>query len=614
MIHYCLFCGRSTSALKCPACLKKIVMPRSQKVKGLVALRAFHSDIYSYTKPLTCLALLQSQDDIPQNMWAYEVFARPCPSEAQHGYIDSRKLHTISEVKALLAQVLEDDPNGELLICYPIEARYNSIWTPGSLVIGPNHDGATQGKNTCTIPLAGVNPFDSNILQSAGIKKGNWPYVEVVHTQSMSGHYQAYLTQLRDGLIMPSVQGNYVPKDTTVLKVVHADPEKYKDTTWKVEMESYAGQPGVVVWYPGGAMTSHFAIHAVAGKIPILFDATAPEVGSLLKKTSNSDITFDAKAMLKGFIAATKLDLSTEEPIPRALYGRAALGAIHHSTAMTGEASKWIGMGAGILLRLGIAALQGEARHFARLHYHKETPRDTIYRRSFDTPLSAHRAKAGRLINLFRYGKWTSPSFGGLKWAYCGATVVEVLNAVQRLAVEQTEDSASALIKSLNLMVNQAHNGGWWFNKFLAETDFDLLAQGQIGPVVASAPVFYQLNTLCNNLTNVESEIKKIQNWKPITLVPPRAQAVTMVHVPHINALEISVSSRVIPKKFRTIQAKISRVDLLKGKNLKDLRKQIFLVEGDHGYKVEYHGGPTPEVIWAESNLSTLAEEAAAKK
>ena len=588
---------------------------RTQKGIGLGVLRG----VYPY-QTLQLLGIAQKEKDL--SGITYPAFARPAPSTPKHGYIDSRVVKDEAEAKALLKEVLADDPKGELLLCGFVKATYNAIWTPGSLVIGKGHDGATAGKSTITVPLAGRSPFDAETLKAAKVSDDGWPYVEAVIRgandttkpypwASDGSSTKVVLTQLRAGPKIDTGGGDYIPALTEVQKVLVADAKKFKDRDWEVLIDSVAGEKGVVVWHPGGAMTDHFSIHAFSHKIPIIF-GPKPEVGQVLEPIEGHDREFDPDDMLLGLIAGEKFKLSlkgtdgsgtdnTEEAVC------ALLVALHNATACTGEGSKWIGFGAAIMLRLGVTALRGEARHLG-LGNGPKAMRQTIYKASLPHTLSRHRAGVNRLVNIFRYGNWRDGgSFGGIKWAACGAATVGLFNAVRDLARDPSEKTAAALVRSLNTAVNQAHNGGWWLNKFCNGEAFNEIQKANLPWVIATAPTFYVAGRICERLDPavVKKAVARFASWPETTLKPPKVSSVQLTYEPGINAVGLKISSRLLGAKGKMVTA---APDKLVGALDAFVGDCTYLVETNDGYLVEIrHPEKGTFTLWQDDSLAERA-------
>src|SRR3990167_8854865 len=594
---FCFKCGYNSgfSKTQCINCNAKINLPRTQKGIGLHLLPSIVGSgtvikVYSYLqKPEDVTDLLSSM--LP-------AFARPAPSKPRHGYIDSKIVKTVDEIRHLLGKVLADDPEGELILCSYIDSGYNAVITPGSITVGKGNSGATEGKHVVEVPLTGNCFFSSSLLESAKISPKEWPYIEVVYNKSDDS---PYLTQLRGGPELPSVAGNYVPFATPVKRVLEADPKKFKDRGWEKEMEDSAGEEGLVVWHPGGSMTSHFAIHAFTNGLPIVFDQEAPEIGSILEPTTTKE-NYDADLMLKGFVVGSKLSLSKDNV---ANWITVSLVILHNATVMTNQHSKWLGLSAAILLRAGTAALNGEARHFSG---NPKQSREIVYGMSFNKSMLYHRTRIMRLVNIFRYGVWQSAGFGGLKWACCGATTVDLLNAVHKLALQKDQSSALGLVKALNLMVNQAHNGGWWFNKFVNNNLFEEVSKNNIKHLYNHGALFYKTGNAIDKASCIliGSEITKIQKWGIVQLSPPRALSASIYIHPSIGSIEVKIQTKLLKNKNKAIRAAIPS---LATTDVKSLKNNIYLVEGDDGYRIEMNK-ENPTVIWADESLRALSMKA----
>ena len=592
------------------------VKPRTQKGKGILALSSLAN---SGEDVLSLIAIVQEEAHIDAifPFLTFPVFARPAPSVPRHGYFDSRNVKTKEELKALLAEVLEDDPKGEILLCPFYKSELSAIWTPGSLAVGKGHDGATAGKNAVTVPLV-EGTFPTAIKAKAGIKPEDWPYLEVIYPFNYDDTLNPRLVQLRGGPRMASVVGNFIPHPVKVKKIIHADPEKFVDTGWEKEIEENEGKDGVVVWHPCGAMTDHFSIHAFAANIPILFDKECPQIGDILEPNEKIK-KFDPISMLEGVIAADalKVDLSRQDVMRP--YAMAAFSALHNSSAMTEEASKWVGCAATFLLKMGCAALMGEARHLSIKDSNSKPSRETVYSKISGRSINFHRDNIIRLVNIFRYGTW-SGAFGGIKWACCGAATITLFNAIRELAVNPSETSAAGVVKALNLVVNQAHNGGWWLNKFIQENDFKLVQKGVHTSILPAAPAFLAWEQKLRSISNLSmaQEAQKIASWDIAELTPPRVNSAKIIMFPKINALEISVASTLLKTKFKPIRVPVPQI---KDIEVSDIRKSLYLIESNDGYRIEYRGKTkdgttttTPMVLWQDKSLLEQSQDVMKKK
>ena len=584
--------------------------PRTQKGIGIKVLReALGKGAVATVLPV----LAYAQEAKHLNGLNWPLFARPCPSSPKHGYIDSRVVKSEEEAVALLEEVLADDPLGELMLCGFVNASFNMIWTPGSLVIGPGHDGATAGKHALTVPLAGTVPgWLQNCYTAAKIGGSNeeWPYIEAVWAK---GTNSSTLTQLRAGPKIIS-GGDYIPKQVTVLKVLKADPALYKDRDWEKLIDSEGTKPGTVVWHPGGAMTDHFSIHAFTHQIPVIF-GKEPAIDSVLEPVEGQEaLKFDPHEMLLGALAGEKIELvpSTYGVTAPSHAVEAMLLALHNATAMTGTNSRWVGFAAAIMLRLGVTALRGEARHSNIAGLASKPSRETIYQLSFKLKLGRHRASVNRLVNLFRYGQWNGGSFGGIKWAMCGAATVGLFQAFKELAANPSEETAAALVRALNVAVNQAHNGGWWLNKFASVQAFTTIQQGEPGAVLGCTPTLYKAGLIMKGLQaapkTVAEAITKWAAWPDTNLAPPRARDVQMTYQPGIAAIGLRYKTRLLGPAQQVILAPVKQI-----LDVKDvITGHTFFAETEDGYEVVVRApGAKPVVLWHDELLKDKAAEVA---
>lgn len=610
--YSCIECGGPTPNYgRCAAC--ESGTPRTQKGKGIVALRNQYAE-----GTVIRAKFVTEPDQLPDAGWPW--FCRPAPSQPRHGYIDSRPLKTKEQAAKLLKEVLKDDPNGELILCPLVKAKWNAVLTPTSLVVGAGNDGATAGKDTAVVPLVDLSPLvPASVRKQAGIKEGDWPFLEVVQQANQT----PILTQLRGGPALGTVKGNFIPETTEVKHVLHADPEVFKDLGWEKAIED--AKPGTVVWHPGGAMSDHFSIHAFAANIPIVFDKVKPKVGDTLEKCSTKE-EWDPQAMLRGFIAGEVLPLRGVDEGCMSYGGSSLISAmlmgLHNATAMTGESSKWIGLASAIMIRLGCLALRGESRHHKvngvppkLLAKGAKPPREHVYAAYKDRPMSYHRASLNRVINVFRYGNWPSAGFGGMKWACCGASVAGLLNAVQRLAADPTAENAAKMVAELNLAVNQAHNGGWWLNKFASVDYFTNIPKGDIVSLIRSMDTFGLAHKIIQTQAKkkgfVQKQIAKYAAWPVTKLAPPYTKSASVNYTPAAGTVKMTVTTRLLRSSMRSLTAEVKGLapDIVEA-----MKNNTFLVEGDDGYQL--HVQPEkgePLVIWTEESLAQAATKNAPK-
>lgn len=523
----------------------------SQKIKGIVALSTFGSGGI-FTRPIRMImnsASLKSKKSLLAALkpcaWP-KLFCRPCPTIPRHGFVDSRVCQTAEDVIALLEETLAADPNGELMVMDLVDASHNMIWTPSLLTIGLGNDGATAGKNVTSIPLVGKNPLSANLLKAAGLQKNQDPYIELVVTDKTP-----YLTQLRGGPKVTSVEPDYIPLSLTIKKVVKTNGESLLE--WEKTVSDM--KPGTVVYHPGGGVTDHWFVHARLSGIPV-FTTRKPKIGEEIQKQPNEAPPPTPESIIRGFFAAesVKLDQETAKAATHLL-----LIGLHHSSAMSGENGKWIGAAISLMLRLGSVALRGEARH--RPGKGNKLSREAVYTRCFNKPIRYHRACLSRQALHFRYGPW-SGSFGGKKWAACAYALEPLYRVFQALTKEPTAENVSALIKALNVAVNQVHNNGWWLNKFTDSGVTTTIPAGQISPIVSVGPLAYQIDQVYRKLTGADISAR-LQTWTttaPFSISVLRLTKAVAKYVPGSSNVDLALHSRLLGKNTANISIPLSSI------------------------------------------------------
>jgi hypothetical protein len=555
-------------------------IPRTQKVKGLMTL--ISSSLSS--RALRISQLFQSVEQAEKFASVPTVagiFARPCPEQPRHGFLESRLVESREELIALVKETLEVDPNGEVMTLPFIEAKHNLIWTPGLVSIGPGHDGATAGKDTISIPLAGKIPkLVGGLLEKAGVPNGQWPYIEVV-TNGESTYY----TQLRAGPKIEGVSPDFIPEEVTVTNVLTPDTKSITPTDlleWETLMRE--AEPGTVVYHPGGSMISHYAVHARLCGVPFI-TTFEPQVGDVLKQIPTPKV--NPFAVLEGAVAASKVKLSMDNcahAVSLLLLGT------HHSAAMVGDHSRWLGAAAVMMLRLGVTAIKGEARHFNSGH---KPLRETVYQKVFNLSLSRQRAAVTRVVNLFRYGAWGG-SVGGKRWAACAVALVPLFNALRDLCLSPTEENVSALMLTLNKAVNQAHYNGWWMNKFTDTNACNRAADGDEMIAIQAAQLATEMPIV--PVEKVNEITSRWADWPLTTITPPKVDSVEMSYTEGMPGIHLQPTIRAYQKKVAPII--IPACDL--AKSLKALG-DIYLVTGEDRLRVECRPmSGAPVTLWVE--------------
>ena len=410
----------------------------------------------------------------------FNIFCRPMPTVPKHGFVDSRMVHNLWQLHAVWDEMVKVEPKGELMLMAPIKAALNFIITPGGITIGPGHDGATAGKHCYSLPmLPKLNARWQSICQGARVGGTEWPFFEAVLTKEG----RLWLTQLRAGPQIMQTAPDLIPEDVTVVKVIETVGDLLE---WEALMAKEWAE-GTVIWHPGGSLWSHYAVHAAIHKLPIMI-SRKPVVGELLAKNSSQQPEYDLRAMRAGVVAGTTV------PISRAGMARngrtravqTVLFAMHNGPVLRGSHAFWVGAGAALMHRLGVAASLGEWRHAKGGGVFKGLSRDQVYDEAFPRPFFA-RKLLPQATDSFVEESWAG-GFGGKKWANCARSVVRLDRALIGVMGGGEQPAAIELLDALNNAVNQAHNNGWWMNKFIDQSAFDQAAAGDFVTVFEALP------------------------------------------------------------------------------------------------------------------------------
>lgn len=516
---------------------------RTQKAAGIYALR--QSALGTFT--LASTGLIQSDEDVKEEtisaLFPYggpkQHFARPCPIRPRHGFVESRIIKTADELIALWKETREADPEGELLLMPPINASHNAIWTPGMLTVGSSNDGATAGRDAISFPLVPVKGLiAASTLKDARIDPDGWPYIEAVakkgiHIEQGSGLSRYFsLTQLRSGPALESVDPDWLPFDGTVSQVLVAKDQSLLE--WESLILSSKDQPGTVV--KATSLTDHYAVHARTCGIP-LFTSHTPAIGETFEKNTGKEIPYDRDAFLRGVAKADLFPIQVNGYLTAELTALMIL-CLHNAPVLRGAHTEWLGIGVGLMMRLGSAALRGEARHYKThvLGKGSSGAREKVYTASFSQPLSRQRVKLTALYNLFRYGSWTG-SVGGHSWAKCALSIIPLFNHVREIA--RGEENFTSLILAFNTALNQAHNNGWWMNKFSSKEAFDEISKSSIPWTLGAGRVIHSLGHFTDK--RIPDRIASYADWAPVTTRAPRITSAVLVEGPSLTGGSIVV-------------------------------------------------------------------------
>lgn len=564
--------------------------PTTQKGKGVVALQN-----EGMSTP-HLWGFFKTPDQLDHPGLVFPCFARPCPKRPRHGFVDSRKVNSREEAIAVLSETLAADPEGELMLMSNIPApKWNVVWTPTLLTIGEGNDGATAGRDVVSIPLVRHQSLQPLLLSQAGIGQDEDPYIEIVRADSGITYY----TQIRAGVKMGMISKNYIPSTVTVKKILHTreDGKDFSLLEWEKLIQSHASDEGVVVYHPGGSFSDHYTVHARTFGIPVILE-TNPDlsIGQVLEKESE-EIIPDPQAVLRGLVAAEKLPLG--KGTSRSDGVALLLTCLYNASVMGGEYAKWIGVGVGLMIRFGMAALAGEARHF-RPDGRQMVDRDIIYHKNFPFSYSRHHARVNRLTNILRYG-FAGGGVGGEKWAKCGASLYPLFNCIRELSREPKVKTVQKMIRALNVSVDQAHNNGWWLNKFSGKELYIDIQAGNIAATIQGAGRALEVDRLYQSLkkSQIDQQVSKWAGWDEIHFTAIRPNRAVIVSLNGLPGMSIKWKSRILGEYQKEISIPS---DIITAK-LNDLIGSVYLVPGKHGIKVELRKGNETTTIFEEPKL-----------
>lgn len=473
-------------------------LPRTQKAKGILCGKMLLSSQFMWGIGMAEHALVKSEKGFTdcgmfstQNATGrlvynggIDLFARPCPVRPRHGFVESRKVTTKKQVLELLAEVIKEDPEGELLISNYIESSHSAVLTEdGTLSIGIGHDGATGGHGSYMFSVLPLK-MPAFFKQVCGVDKNDSCYFEFVMRKDSS---QITATQVRGGPSVPPTV-DFIPEDMTVMTIELPTDDLL---LWEKKVKSFL--PGTVVYGNGHTLASHAAVHCICNKIPFI-TSHQPCVGEILKPKEGQELfAYNEDEFYSGF--NRKIDTSSTGS---GVACRAAIAILHNwaTISVTPIANKALGFASMALWRMSIAAIIGELRH-AFISTQVEA-RHVVYEEVLQNPAVFVGAleKASR---IYASGRWKS-GFGGLNWAKCANGVVSYNESICDFI--EGKSTTADLISALNRLINLAHNNGSLLNKYMEN---DLLNVAAKTPAVAAVHGMVGLYELAHNKVEMKA-------------------------------------------------------------------------------------------------------------
>jgi hypothetical protein len=270
-------------------------------------------------------------------------------------------------------------------------------------------------------------------------------------------------------------------------------------------------------------MSSHYAIHCVEHDIPIFTSGKiAPKAGDTIAAIPVKKPEKDIDSVIKGLAIGVNYPIDYESAV------LIVLGSLHNSLNFDADESRLFGVAVMLALKLGFAACFGEARHKDK----HGLQRHQVYDRAW-ADIASHVKKFNEARGKFYLQKWT-PGFGGKAWGKCADATADLWNATVNLCRTKTKESLTAVVDALNVVINCAHNNGWWFNKFISSAWFDIAVNSPASPLIVTMRHLYRIQTLDAKVDGLIMDIEKQPASEPAgaSVFPGPVKSKTVVNKP----------------------------------------------------------------------------------
>jgi hypothetical protein len=405
-----------------------------------------------------------------------QIFARPCPLNPVHGFVDSRSINTYNQFLALVDEVDRKKGNDilEILLMPVIKANYSAIVTPRSVTLGKGNDGATAGRDSIVIntPISIITGVVKSKVVQEFVKEGEVPFVELVHgSLGKSGSVGTWVVQVRSGHQPDGLSSDYIPKDVVVKRLHTVTPETDL-LEWKTKVEKFSD--GDVIYAP--SMSCHGAVHGVANKIPVV-TSHVPEIGEKLVAGTILPPNAERVAILLKYLLKSKDSIDYN----RVLYGWKFAHTLAVNNIAGGE--EVIAYSIYNLIMGGVAACLGEYRHARGKKlkgFGKGRGRSQIFKDTFENKKRGF-SVIHNVLHAFLSPRF-SGGFGGKPWAECASATIELQRAAVAIIRNPNEENVNKAIIAANNLAHAQHNGGILFNKFGSTTESitDLVGQQEV--------------------------------------------------------------------------------------------------------------------------------------
>lgn len=499
--------------------------------------------------------LFNAGDQFSDSSFNYPVFARPCPVDPRHGFVDSTTCKNADEVNALSRATYEEEENAEFLVTKPIDASYGAILTDGTLTFAVGNDGATSGNNVKYFYLSGDPIAPAISLDPTVLLEGEVPFYELVLDKS--GHTN--LVQVRSAPGVPKCK-DYIPNPVTVKKIVKAEGDLLD---WEKLMHE-VDPATTIVDHTNGSLASHYAIHAIINKVPI-FTSYLPDMGAEVPATVfDSEINEEDrekfyKAFCYGFSAGEYMMKNSKffgNGTGRSVMNAAmtlSLSCLHNFSAIAmAKDYEVVGITLGLFLRATFVVSSGETRHCNRENAKQAElkawldaipgDREGAYNWHYRKPTEQFIREAMTIYRIFNDVNWRG-GFGGEKWASCTRSSIDLFNACVKRDI-------NSVVELFNQVLHEEHNGGKYLNKVINVNQFD---------EAANDPSLYALKNL-NVVIDMLATVWDFANNTPDEDIPWDAFVPMDINQKVVNKFQPSGRHKITSAKIVISEGKVKQI------------------------------------------------------
>lgn len=319
------------------------------------------------------------------NLFDRVVMARPCPSVPRHGFVESRIVTTLEELKQVIVETRNADPRGEVILMPYIEAQSSAVITDSSVTIGKGHNGATAGKQSFTIPCVSHIVKLTKLMGEIEVRTGAGRYITVSIDKyvGLNSKYNRHpyietvanqIVQLRYGPKVDGRRKTHSSVGNVTVRYVWEPSESLQENfeafeSCLDEVQRQWGR-GSVLYLPHGSLSCHAAVQAITkGMCVVTGDAKKPVADVYYDFGDYSPLYHSYTPKQYKSLLETGITIGATRTLT--IVDKAsilwAVSIIQGLAAMPLSEFKIVAVFAasGILLRYGLAACFGEHRHFS---------------------------------------------------------------------------------------------------------------------------------------------------------------------------------------------------------------------------------------------------------